>query len=161
MRSPHAHINTSVSWPAEPCKEVWTGEVRRRRRVSQRDGLWSSSERAGRFSTMSSPFIHILAALSLWFPCLDNLYPRCLNLNGFFRYFTWTHLVRVQVSMPWPGTLSLTALTIKDFNLFPLITLHPSCPTNTPTVSTSLHSCTWRRLITSVISPFHLWPPRH
>lgn len=33
---PHKHA--PISWPAEPRKEVWTGEVRRWRRVTQRDG---------------------------------------------------------------------------------------------------------------------------
>lgn len=37
-----------------------------------------------------------------------------------FMDFTRTHLIRVQVSMPWPGTLSLTALTILHTGFYPL-----------------------------------------
>lgn len=44
---PHKH--TRISWPAEPCKEVWTGGVKRRRAIErERDGQRSSSGRAGR-----------------------------------------------------------------------------------------------------------------
>lgn len=56
---------------------------------------------------------------------------------------------------------AITALDLKskDFNLFSLITLHPSWPTNTPTVPTYLLTCTLRRLITGVISPLFTSDP--
>lgn len=88
------------------------------------------------------------------------LFGQFFSLIGFLWALLRIHLLRVQVSMPRPGILSWTALTMKVCNLFPLIILHPSCPTNTPPPRPpSLHSYTWRRLITSVISPFFTSDP--
>lgn len=62
----------------------------------------------------------------------------CLRLNRFFRDLmdlTWTHLSRVQVSMTWPGALSLTALTNlhQIFSPYPFNNFTPQLP--------SKHSC--------------------
>ena len=54
-----------------------------------------------------------------------------LILLFFFLLFTWSHLMGVQVSMPWPRAISLTPSNRQSLTPFLLITLHPSCPTNT------------------------------
>lgn len=63
--------------------------------------------------------------------CILSTFFSFLNFTISFFFFTWSHLMGVQVSMPWPRAISLTPSNRQFLTPFLLITLHPSCPTNT------------------------------
>lgn len=108
-----------------PCQQLnqkyWTTHV------------WVSLSVGVVFQVPACQILHIYYTKCLIFKLWGAfLFGQFFSLIGFLWALLRIHLLRVQVSMLWPGILSLTALTMKVFNLFPLITLHPSCPTNTP-----------------------------